>query len=425
MYIAVLGGGIAGISANYHAKINGYHCEIFEAGQRYGGLLDNFQINEFRFDTAVHLSFTKDKCVRDIFDKVEYLTLKPQAYNYSNGYWLKHPVQNNLYPLPVEEKVLAVNEFINRPKKSGQENYKSWLLGQYGNYIAENYPLLYTRKYWTVDAEKLSTDWVGNRMYKPSIDEVLFGAMTDQTPNTYYAKEMRYPQIGGYRKFVESMAEECRIHLNKKAIRINLKKKKIEFADGSSNYYENLISTIPLPELVKIVSDIPNNVKDIATDLWATSVQLISIGFNRPDIAKYLWFYVYDEDIEVARAYSPNLKSQDNVPDGCSSLQFEIYHSKYKPLKMQEDALIEHIISAMKKMKLAEKNDIVITDCRNVPYANVVFDLGMVKKRNILRDYLDGMGIKTAGRFGEWDYLWSDQSLLSGKRAIESLAGLI
>jgi hypothetical protein len=30
-------------------------------------------------------------------------------------------------------------------------------------------------------------------MYQPSIDEVLFGAMTSQTPNTYYVKEMRYP----------------------------------------------------------------------------------------------------------------------------------------------------------------------------------------------------------------------------------------
>jgi hypothetical protein len=34
--------------------------------------------------------------------------------------------------------------------------------------------------------------------------------------------------------------------------------------------------------------------------------------------------------------------------------------------------------------------------------------------RKVVRDYLSSVGIETIGRFGEWDYLWSDQSLMSG-----------
>lgn len=419
--IKILGAGIAGVSANYHAEKLGYTCEIFEAAGRFGGLVDNFKVGGFRFDKAVHLSFTNNEYVRSIFDNVDYLRHKPQAYNYGDGYWLKHPVQNNLYPLKIDEKILAIESFINRPPIMDDSDYGNWLVSQYGNYIAEKYPQRYTQKYWSVPANQLSMDWVGNRMYKPSLKEVLTGAMTDETPNTYYAKEMRYPRIGGYRTFIENIASVCNIQFNKRAIRIDAKRKLIEFIDGSQTYYEHLISTIPLPELIKIIDDVPSNIKNAANDLWATSIELVSIGFNRPDIAKYLWFYIYDEDIAAARAYSPNLKSPDNVPENCSSLQFEIYHSQYKPLKMLKDELIEHIVSSLSKMKIADKVDIKVIDCRNLPYGNVVFDKGMTAKRSIVRSYLGKIGIETAGRFGEWDYLWSDQSLLSGKKAIERI----
>lgn len=421
MDIKILGAGIAGISANYHAKIEGYDCAVFEANSHFGGLLNNFVVGDFRFDLAVHLSFTNNEYVRSMFDCVEYYSHKPQAFNFDNGYWLKHPVQNNLYPLPIQKKILAIESFVQRPELIKEENYKEWLISQYGIYIAEKYPISYTEKYWTVPAEKLSLEWIGNRMYKPSLQEVLAGAMTDETPNTYYAKEMRYPKQGGYRSFIDGMAAKCNIELNKKAIRINAKKKWILFSDGSKTYYENLISTIPLPELIKIIDDVPSTIKKLANDLWATSVALISIGFNRPDVAKHLWFYIYDEDINAARVYSPSLKSQDNAPIGCSSLQFEVYYSKYRPLKMQQDALVEHILQAMKTMKIAEKNDVSVVDCRSITYGNVVFDIGMVEKRNLVRRYLVEIGIKTAGRFGEWDYLWSDQSLMSGKKAVELL----
>lgn len=419
--IKILGAGIAGVSANYHAEKLGYTCEIFEADDRFGGLVDNFKVGDFRFDKAVHLSFTNNEYVRSIFDNVDYLRHKPQAYNYGDGYWLKHPVQNNLYPLKIDEKILAIESFINRPPMMDDSDYGNWLVSQYGNYIAEKYPQRYTQKYWSVPAKQLSMDWVGNRMYQPSLKEVLTGAMTDETPNTYYAKEMRYPRIGGYRTFIEKIASGCNIQLNKRAIRIDAKRKLIEFIDGSQTYYEHLISTIPLPELIKIINDVPSNIKNAANDLWATSIELVSVGFNRPDIAKYLWFYIYDEDIAAARAYSPNLKSPDNVPENCSSLQFEIYHSKYKPLQMSTDMLMDHIVEDMVKMKIAGKADIKVMDCRSLSYGNVVFDKGMLKKRSQVRDYLVQIGIKTAGRFGEWDYLWSDQSLLSGKNAIERI----
>ena len=48
-------------------------------------------------------------------------------------------------------------------------------------------------------------------------------------------------------------------------------------------------------------------------------------------------------------------------------------------------------------------------------YSNVIFDRDIYKNRKIIQEYLDNVGIKYIGRFGKWDYLWSDQSLMTGK----------
>ena len=45
---------------------------------------------------------------------------------------------------------------------------------------------------------------------------------------------------------------------------------------------------------------------------------------------------------------------------------------------------------------------------------NEYFTEPIYEARKIVRDYLASVGIETICRFGEWDYLWSDQSLLSG-----------
>jgi hypothetical protein len=58
--------------------------------------------------------------------------------------------------------------------------------------------------------------------------------------------------------------------------------------------------------------------------------------------------------------------------------------------------------------------DIIAKDIRFEPYANIAFISGTEKYRQYIRDYLYSLGIETIGRFGEWDYLWTDQSFLSG-----------
>lgn len=415
--IAILGAGIAGLGAALSARELGRSAVIFETRDSAGGLLDNFEIDGFRFDRAVHLSFATEEKVRAIFDRTPYITHPADSYCFDQQYWLKHPVQNNLYPLPAAEKVTLIESFLQRSDELAGHDYESWLRHQYGDAIAERYPIRYTRKYWGTEAAQLSTSWIGNRMRRAELGEILFGAFTAETPNTYYTKEMRYPEKGGYKAFIQPLIDAAEIRLQHEATLIDIENKLIHFGNGHTVQYQQLVSTLPLPMIIQMIMNVPEEIVEAAQSLQATSVDLVSVGFKRK-LVKDLWFYIYDEDILASRAYSPSVKSPDNAPAGCSSLQFEIY-TRGAGARRDSETLLENTRHALQKMGIANQDDILFMDHRWLEYGNVIFDQGMEAKRNAVRDYLKMQGVASCGRFGEWDYLWSNQSLISGYGAIK------
>ena len=177
---------------------------------------------------------------------------------------------------------------------------------------------------------------------------------------------------------------------------------------------------MPLPELIEKMDNVPEDIQELARSLYATQVDLVSIGFNCV-IETELWFYIYDDDILAARAYSPSVKSPDNVPEGKSSLQFEIYSSVMSPQIHSPQELQQNCIYAVEKLGIAEKKDILFTHHKTLPYGNVVFDLGMEERRDRVLAFVRSRNIELAGRFGEWAYLWSNQSLLSGFAAVDAI----
>jgi protoporphyrinogen oxidase len=420
--IVILGAGISSLSAGYYLKLRGNSPILLEKDCTYGGLCGNFFIDGFEFDRFVHLSFAKDEEVNRVFSLSVPQIIRhiPNPYNIYKGLWIKHPAQNNLYPLSQDEKDRVINDFKNRPEValSDIHNYEDWLRVQYGNYFAEKFPMVYTRKYWMSEARELETKWIGDRLYQPSIDEVIAGSKTYETPVTYYAKEMRYPETGGYKSFLNELITDQDVRYDSCVVEIDTKSKIVITKKGETFSYDNLISSLPLTELVKIVKDIPDEIQCAASKLKCTSGYLVSIGLKTENIPPYLWWYIYDEDILAARVYSPSLKSSNNAPDGCSSLQMEVYCNENQ---YSESELYSRSVEKLIEMNIINKEDILFVDIRFEKYANVIFDNNIYTSRDIVKNYFKSIGINTIGRFGEWEYFWSDQSFLSGKNILDKI----
>lgn len=417
----ILGAGISGLGASYALKGRGKKSVILEKDNTYGGLCGNITIKGFRFDRFVHLSFSTIKEVNDIFSQVEggiYRHL-PNPSNIYKGKWIKHPAQNNLYVLDDDEKKAILEDFKKRPDASTAmvNNYEDWLRLQFGNYFAEHFPMVYTRKYWMKEASELRTEWAGKRIYQPSLDEVIAGSKAEDERITYYAKEMRYPKTGGYKHFLSLMADNADIRYNAMVKHINTRERLVETADGNVYSYERLISSLPLPELIPMLDIVPDEVMVSVSKLEATCGYHVSIALKTKDIPPYLWWYIYDEDNLASRVYSPSLKSPDNAPEGCSSLQMEVY---CKENAYTEQELLDRTVGKLVEYGIIKQEDILFTHIGFEKYANIIFTEPIYDSRKVVRDYLSSIGIETIGRFGEWDYLWSDQSLMSGIKSIKN-----
>lgn len=412
----ILGAGISGLGAAYSLRQKGETPVVLEKDKTYGGLCGCFTIDGFTFDRFVHLSFAKDERVLNIFNTSakRIITHIPNPYNIYNRKWIKHPAQNNLYPLSAEEKSLIINDFLCRPKNVETDkiqNYEQWLRIQFGNYFAEHFPMKYTKKYWMCEAKELETRWVGQRIYQPSVEEVIEGSQIADTPVTYYAKEMRYPETGGYRQFFSLLAEGTDIRYGKEVTNIDTIHKTVKTSDNTTYHFTRLISTLPLNLYPSLMPGMPEEIKAAARMLKATSGYHVSIALKTKDIPPYLWWYIYDEDILAARVYSPSLKSPKNAPEGCSSLQMEVYCAKDA---FTEHEIKERTVGKLIEMGIVKEEDILFTHIGFEAYANVIFDKNIYVCREKVRKYLISQGIEPIGRFGEWGYLWSDQSLLSG-----------
>ena len=292
----------------------------------------------------------------------------------------------------------------------------------FGNYFTENYIDRYTKKYWLRNAHELNIEWIGSRVKPPSLEQILNGAFEEDNENHFYAKQVRYPLKGGYKSYLKELSNNAKVNLNSNIVKIDLDKRLVFLKDTSDPIaYKNLISSIPLNEIIRLIKDCPLKVKNAAKKLAFTSGKLISIGFNRK-IKHDLWTYLYDLDFKLARVYSPSVKSPENAPLNKSSLQFEFYFDWEKKNFLPDNKdILKNIYLNASKYDLFRPEDVEVTDIRDIKYANIIFDFNRKESVKTIKDYLESHNVTLCGRFGLWEYYWSDDSLISGMEAANKI----
>lgn len=427
--VAILGAGMAGFGAAYQLHQEDIQTETFDKRSHFGGHTSSLVTdNGFTFDEGPHISFTKVERMQNLFAEFvsqEYETLTAQANNYWKGHWIKHPAQCNLYGLPADLVVKVLRDFIDAQQKlqNGVEpeikNYEDWLLASYGETFARTFPMEYGLRYHTTTANNMTTEWLGPRLYRPDLEEVLFGALSPSTPDVHYISHFRYPAKGGFFSYLKPFSGLTQFHPGHRVTSIQPRTGEIRFAGGKVSKHEAIISSIPLPDLIPMIEGVPEDVVEAAQRLACSKCVVVNIGVDREDISPANWTYIYDQDFSFTRVSYPHMFSRNNAPPGTGSIQAELYYSdKYRPLDKTPEELIPEVIADLYRCGLLREGDkILYQGAMLLPYANIIFDLERADALEIIHGYLDDVGIATCGRYGEWGYLWTDESFMSGEKA--------
>ena len=86
------------------------------------------------------------------------------------------------------------------------------------------------------------------------------------------------------------------------------------------------------------------------------------------------------------------------------------------------DDYIEPVIRDLRRCGLIKDADeILFKNATFAEYANVIFDLERAENLATVHGHLDEIGIRYCGRYGDWGYMWTDESFMSGERAAQSI----
>jgi protoporphyrinogen oxidase len=259
-------------------------------------------------------------------------------------------------------------------------------------------------------------------MYRPTLEEILMGALTPKVPNVHYVQSFRYPTCGGFQSYLDGLRTDAEMVLGHELVCLDPAAKELTFRNGRRVTYDAVVSSISLRELIPMIAGAPADVVEAVSALACSSVVLVNVGLARSDISSAQLSYFYDRDIIFSRLSFPHNIGASNVPAGHGSIQAEVYFSqKYLPMQGTPESYIEPVIADLRRVGLIRPEDeIVHQSATFVKYANVIFDHDRQKALATVHGYLDDIGVNYCGRYGDWAYLWTDDSFKSGERAAET-----
>lgn len=449
----ILGAGLAGLSCAYH--LGHEHCLLLEKAMNPFGHIAAELRDGFTWDPGPHVSFTKHEYVRRLFAEStggDFDEYEVQTGNYYAGHWIEHPARTALHQVTEPLRSQCLEYFLASRKQqedSQPRNYQEWLGRAFGPVFAQQFPAPYTRKYWTHEPSALVTEWVGQRVFYPKVEDVVQGATGPLGKKTHYITKVRYPRSGGYQSFAKKLARGANIRYGAEVVAVDLEQRRVFTADGRTYPYRRLINTLPLPLFVSMCIGLPETVREAAAALSCSQLLLVNARARHATKQPENWIYVYDEDLLSMRIHCVEKLTPGNAPQGWTGIQTEVYFSRHRPLKLTPDEVGARVVDELTRMGLVDpaactEADAIAHHTRYCPWADVIFTTETRSALDIIWAWFETKGLGReaddlhpltdwdtmprpdpsatllmAGRFGQWKYFWTDDCVLRGRHMAE------
>jgi len=436
--IAILGAGPTGLGSAWRLNELGRQDWIlFEANGHAGGLAASFVDSKgFTWDIGGHVQFSHYQYFDNVMNKClgtdGWLHHQRESWVWIRDRFIPYPFQNNVHRLPPDDlyKCLEGLLEVNRTTAPKPRDFKEWIYATFGPGLAEVFMLPYNFKVWAYPPEMMSTKWVGERVAVTDIKRVLrnLAYKTDDIswgPNNTF----QFPKKGGtgaiWRSCAALLPQE-RLNYEMPASRIDLNRHEITLSNGAVFSYGELVSTIPLPQLIRISGQ--NALDDVARrGLLFSASTIVGLGLRGkppPELASKCWIYFPESNcpfyrVTVFSNYSPN-----NVPDADQywSIMAEVSSSPYK--SVDRTNIIQEVISGAIKTRLVEsERQIASTWSYHAPYGYPTPGVHRDEALEIIVPYFEKHGVYPRGRFGMWKYEVSNQdhSFMQGVELVDFL----
>ncbi len=413
--VGILGGGISGIALAAHLDAD---VDVLEKRARIGGLSGSVIDQGFTFDAAgPHIMFSKNKDVLKLMvdvlgDNVHQGRRDNKIY--FKGRMVKYPFENDLASLAKEDTFECLIGYINNPRAGDANitNLADWSYKTFGAGISDKYFIPYNRKIWNYDPKQIGLEFV-SRIPKPPMEDVVKSAIGIPTEGYLHQLHFFYPIEGGYESVVHAFAKRV-----KGTIKTNWPVTEIEWIDehwhvrasnGEERLYHELVSTIPIHELMQVWPAAPKEAREALAKLRYNSLINVLLGFGEDRGYTYTAIYVPDPDIPFHRVSFPKNFSEKTVPPGQSAAMAEITANAGDGVwELSDEEITTRVVRDLERMGLIDAKTITYKRVIRFQYGYPVYDLDYRKNVTQLRESVENAGVRLLGRFAQFDYINSD-----------------
>lgn len=427
--VIVVGGGLAGLAC---ARELGEACTLLEAADRLGGLCRTDLIDGFSFDWTGHWLHARDPEIRKLIAEQwlagNLLEVQRRARIYSAGVWTTFPYQFHLHGLPpgtVSECVLGFIDATLGPggaelRARPLRNAADFILRHLGEGLARHFMFPYNEKLYTVPCEELSPEWGGRFIPRPSLTEVVNGAVGPAREDVGYNASFWYPRQQGIEALPRAIAADLRgeVRLSARVQGVDLQARRVRLASGEELAYDALILTAPLPACARLLSEAPAEVRDAAARLRSVSVTVVEVGARDLGGERFHWAYFPEKEFAFYRIGSPSQVNPALAPKGFRSFAVEFAHRG----PADASRFIEQALDGLSRCGLIDRAQVALSRARTIEVAYVLFDHHHAQATATVQAHFRKHGVQLAGRYGKWEYSSMEDAILSGRDAARALA---
>jgi protoporphyrinogen oxidase len=428
----ILGGGVAGLSAQYFLNKIGKKSVVVERGSTIGGGCRVIDVGGYRYTVGPRKLRYRDSTKLVVDALLNDLGINPievkeeQSLIYYGGKYIRFPFQNNVIDLPFIDRYKCVRDYITRPKGK-PDNFKEWAYITYGRYIAENFIIPHSEKSWKRRSSEITLKATSKISFPAS--SFFEGAVL----GSEVKEEFIYFQ-GGVASLLKKMVSGG-IFADRSIGRgcLDLATRSVGFNDGLVIKYKNLISTIPLPAFQHLIIDrIPDFISMFfeLLDYNILATLCVFIPKNQyvgPQNVRMI--YYPQRDLVFHRASFPNIDGVDS--EEFIPIVFEItMERKYRRLiknPVYLDTIKLSLMDDMDKIGLTRKSIREIQESNAsvgilenfVTPGYILFDGNYQFATEQIKDYFTTVyGIYFLGRFAEWDNWEIDTTFQRAKELV-------